>query len=178
MPIFHMMNRDSTLLGDDETVKYSTESYNGNRIVYVTPSKIITENNSSEKGRAIMLPKVTFMKKKTLNRDAPFYYSLKNAVLLILSAFSGFSALYAFTHSLPFSMLLLTSLLCVGFFGWSMKSINTISNTDWGPEEGVVWFNIQTSQGGVGFKIKESEIPKIVQAMDEGLVQEVEVVNG
>jgi hypothetical protein len=176
--IFHMMNPDSTLLGDDEPVKYSTESSDGDRMVYVTPSKIITENNGSEKGRAILLSKVTFMKKKPINTDAPLHYSLRNTVLFLLSLFFGFSALYALTQSSPFSMLLLTSLLCVGFFGWWMKSLHTISNTDWGPEDDVVWFNAQTNQGGVGFRIKESEIPKIVQAMDEGLVQEVEVVNG
>lgn len=172
-----MLQSDSKLVGD-EKVKYSTESSDGERSVYITPTKIITEDNDSNNGRAVMLSDVEFIKKTTEEEDnTPIGWYLAEFILLIAVAV-GVVSIVLTVSSFPEKP--------TGFFisfGFSVgtaiswvyvrKKISENQNKQSQMLTEKVWFNPRTNSGSVGFKIEKSKVSEIMEAMEEGLTNDV-----
>lgn len=173
------MERGSNLIGDNEEVKYSTESYNGNKSVYVTPSKIVTEKANSSRGRAIMLSKISMIKKSGLSGPDPFGHFIGFVLFGVSAAFFGFITLVNLDELLassPSAGVLLVTVLSILSVLALVKTIVSYKTKDWSSPDGVVWFNARGTEGGVGFKIKEDNIRPIMDAMEEGMIQDVRVI--
>lgn len=172
------MQRGSNLIGDSESIKHETTSYTENKAVYVTPSKIVTEKDESLSGRAIMLSKISMIKKKGITGPDPFFHII--AFLLFGIGLLFFGGLLAFNiESLVESQSanaifvgILTLFCLLGF----AKTFIAYKKKDWSAPEGVVWFNARGPEGGIGFKIKENNIRPILDAMEEGMTQDVRIV--
>lgn len=170
-----MPNAESNLSGTEQPV-HSQTAYSGEQIL-ITPSKLIVEQHGSTRGRAIILSKISMLRKRELHGEDMFIvglFSLLSAITALVTG--GLFLTYLFGPEPIFSLgPLIVGVLSVGFTVLSALLLYQIYFVDHSPPEGVVWLTIRAPEGGVGFKIEEEDISRLVSEIDAHTEQEVTV---
>lgn len=165
---------ESNLLGSEHT-QYTVDSECG-RHVQVTDSKIIAEKGENISGRALRLDKITMMKKRKPRTGGSMWGPLSmmgwigmipiSILLLSIMASKGLSE----PNTLLFG--LGSGVFFIFFVVLPMYKSRT---EDTSPPEGLVFLNIRTPEGGVGFKMFEQDIQPLIEAIDDNMAQEVAI---
>jgi len=163
------MQQTANLISNEEPVLFSTESYGGKKDVYITPTKIITKSDSES--RAVLLSDVKFIHTDKLHGKS------KNGVILIciLSFLSAILiSLLAMIPSGITTLSVLFFLLSFVLIVFGIYQIDVYFDYDWDAPD-TYWLNIRGTEGAIGFKIAEENIPAVINSLD-GKIGETESV--
>lgn len=170
------MTKSPTSLLDGEDPIYSKETVDS-RKVYLTPTRVITETPEENRGRALQLNKVSFMKKRPVENTGTTAALSHRYLFLFLSLLFGSASLYALTDG---EYLAGGGLVLVSFFTYfaarhyHSKHKEILAEQD---NEDIVFINVRADKNGIGFKINKSEVSEFVSELQSHIPKEVEFSN-
>lgn len=175
------MNSDTSLIGASEEIKYENQSADKKKNIYVTPSKIVTEHKHKSNGRIVLLSKVSFIKKEQLTGADPTSRFLLIVAQILLSGFfllvvSDYTDEFTTFTPLTIEIVLGVIFVMLPIIG-AIKTFYSIKTKDWSAPKDEVWFNVRGPDGAIGLRLKELEVQKVIEAMEDGLPQDVRVID-